>query len=80
MSDTLAVMAEIFTIPLYDMRASMGRTVRGEAMFSEASDEGDPPGLADAAAKEGPLDFELVRTSAKANIPLSHVRGEFRSP
>lgn len=60
MPETLVLLAEIFTIPLSDMCASMGRTVRGEAMFSEASDEGDPPGLAKAAVKEGPLDFELV--------------------
>jgi hypothetical protein len=67
-SDTLALLAEIFTIPLSDMCASMGRTVRGEAMFSEASDEGDPPGLADAAAKEGPLDFELVLGFYEADV------------
>jgi hypothetical protein len=29
-------------------------------MFSEVSDEGEPPGFADAADKEGPLDFELL--------------------
>jgi hypothetical protein len=40
MSDKLELSAEIFTVPLYDMCATMGRSVRGEAMFSEVSDEG----------------------------------------
>jgi hypothetical protein len=59
MSDKLELLAEIFTVPLSDMCATLSRSVRSEAMFSEVSNEGEPPGFADAADKEGPLDFEL---------------------
>ena len=57
---TLKILSELHTHPHLDISAAMGRYARGEAMFGEINDQGEPPAFAGTAHRDFPLDFETV--------------------